>query len=338
MKAWILGATGPELTELPQPQLRDNEVLTQVHCCALNRADLGMLSGHLHGNAGGRGAVLGLEWSGEVVDTGSAVSGIQRGDRVMCSGAGGFAEYAKCDYGRLLPIPGTSTRPASLEGNPGTTAPMPFDEAATLPVALQTMHDALVTHGGLRPGHRVLIQGASSGVGLMGMLIARELSAALVIGTSTHDVRRRQLTDHGAHLALDTRDPGWIQAVLDETDGAGVDVLIDQVSGALANGNMQATRITGTIVNVGRLGGTRDSFNFDLHALRRINYIGVTFRTRSAAEVRDITARMRADLWPALQAGRLRVPISARFDFGRLPEALAHMAANEHFGKIVVTL
>ena len=338
MKAWILGATGAELAELPQPKLRDNEVLTRVHCCSLNRADLGMLGGHLHGHAGGRGAVLGLEWSGEVVDTGSAVSGVQRGDRVMCSGAGGFAEFAKCDYGRVLPIPGAESQPAAVAGNAGTFTPMRFDEAAALPVALQTMHDALVTHGDLRAGHRVLIQGASSGVGLMGMLIARELGAALVIGTSTHEARRHQLSNYGAHLALNPREPGWVQEVLDATDGAGVDVLIDQVSGPLANGNMQATRITGTIVNVGRLGGTRDSFNFDLHALRRINYIGVTFRTRSAAEVRDITTRVRADLWPALQAGRLRVPISARFDFGRLPDALAHMAANEHFGKIVVTL
>ena len=126
--------------------------------------------------------------------------------------------------------------------------------------------------------------------------------------------------------------------MLDATGSAGVDVLIDQVSGPLANANMLATRVTGTIVNVGRLGGTRDSFNFDLHALRRINYIGVTFRTRSAAEVRDITGRLRADLWPALQAGQLRLPISACFDFAKLPDALAHMAANAHFGKIVVTL
>lgn len=323
MQAWILGDSGPELARVPRPVPRANEVLTRVHACALNRADLGMLTGRRHGRAGGHGAVLGLEWSGEVVAVGEAVHDVRVGERVMCSGAGGFAEYACSDVGRVLPLP-----------DPG----MSSEDGATLPVALQTMHDAVVTHGGLRPGQTVLIQGASSGVGLMGMLIARELAAARVIGTSTDDARRARLCDFGAHLALDTRDPAWVQAVLDATGGAGVDVLVDQVSGALANASMRATRITGRMVNVGRLGGMREQFDFDLHALRRIHYIGVTFRTRTAEEVRVITAAARRDLWPALVAGRLRLPIADRFGFDAVPQALAHMAANRHFGKIVVTL
>ena len=323
MQAWILGESGPERAEVPRPVPRASEVLVRVHACALNRADLGMLTGRPHGRAGGRGAVLGLEWAGEVVAVGEAVQDVHVGERVMCSGAGGFAEYACSDVGRVLPLP---------------DAGMASEDAATLPVALQTMHDAVVTHGGLRPGQAVLIQGASSGVGLMGMLIARELGAAQVIGTSTDDARRARLGEFGADLALDTRDPAWVQAVLDATGGAGVDILVDQVSGALANASMRATRITGRMVNVGRLGGMREQFDFDLHALRRIHYIGVTFRTRSAEEVRMITAAARRDLWPALVAGRLRLPIAERFGFDAVPQALAHMAANRHFGKIVVSL
>jgi NADPH2:quinone reductase len=78
-------------------------------------------------------------------------------------------------------------------------------------------------------------------------------------------------------------------------------------------------------------------FDFDLHALKRIDYVGVTFRTRSVAEVREIVARMRADLWPALEAGRLALPIAARYPFERIADAFALMAANRHFGKIVLT-
>ena len=99
---------------------------------------------------------------------------------------------------------------------------------------------------------------------------------------------------------------------------------------------MRATKITGRIVNVGRLGGERADFNFDLHALRRITYVGVTFRTRSRAEVREINHRMREDLWGHLEAGALSLPIDRVFDFEALPEALEHMRANQHFGKIVV--
>ena len=102
----------------------------------------------------------------------------------------------------------------------------------------------------------------------------------MVIGSSTDATRRGRLKEFGADLAVDSSDPGWVDQVLKATDGEGVDLIVDQVSGKVANQNLAATRIKGRIVNVGRLGGTHAEFNFDLHAARRINYIGVTFRTR----------------------------------------------------------
>ncbi len=101
---------------------------------------------------------------------------------------------------------------------------------------------------------------------------------------------------------------------------------------------MQATKILGRIVNVGRLGGASGDFNFDLHAMRRIDYIGVTFRTRSVEEVRDIVAAMKADLWDAVEAGALSLPIDREFAFDDAAEAVEYMKANKHFGKIVMTL
>jgi NADPH2:quinone reductase len=111
---------------------------------------------------------------------------------------------------------------------------------------------------------------------------------------------------------------------------------VDQVSGPLVNGALQATRILGRIVNVGRLGGMRSEFNADLHALRRITYVGVTFRTRSAAEVAEINRAAAADLTGPLTDGRLSVPIDEVFPFERIGEAFEKMRANAHFGKIVV--
>ena len=104
------------------------------------------------------------------------------------------------------------------------------------------------------------------------------------------------------------------------------------------NANMQAAAVLGRIVNVGRLGGMTGDFDFDLHALKRIDYIGVTFRTRSAQEVRDIVAAMRADLMPAVESGRLALPIDRTYPFEEADAAFAHMRANAHFGKIVLTL
>ena len=98
---------------------------------------------------------------------------------------------------------------------------MTFEHAATLPVALGTMHDALVTNGRLKAGESVLIQGASSGVGLMALQIAKLLGAKLVIGTSTNAERRSRLKEFGADLAVDTKDPNWPDIVLEATNGEG---------------------------------------------------------------------------------------------------------------------
>ena len=321
MKAAVVTQNGVEVRDVPAPVAERNQVLVRVRACALNRADLGVAAGHKHGAIGGPGTIVGMEFAGEVVEVGAEASGLKPGDRVTCSGAAGFAEYAVADWGRALPIP----------------ANMSFEQAATLPVALMTMHNALVSAGRLAAGESVLVQGASSGVGLMALQIAKHMGAGLVIGTSTNALRRAKLAQFGADLALDTADPAWPDAVLAATEGKGVHLIIDQVSASVANANMRAARVLGRIVNVGRLGGAKGEFDYDLHALKRIAYIGVTFRTRSIEEVREINRRMRADLWGAIEAGKLRLPLDRSFPLAEAPAALAYMRANAHFGKIVLS-
>jgi NADPH2:quinone reductase len=171
----------------------------------------------------------------------------------------------------------------------------------------------------------------------MAQQIAKRMGARVVIGSSTNAERRARLTEYGADLAIDSRDPNWPDQVIEATGGKGVDLIVDQISASVANGNMKAAAVLGRIVNVGRLGGFKGEFDFDLHALKRIDYIGVTFRTRSAEEIREIVRRMREDLWPAVEAGELRVPIDRTFPLDQAAEAQAHMKANAHFGKIVLT-
>jgi NADPH2:quinone reductase len=110
------------------------------------------------------------------------------------------------------------------------------------------------------------------------------------------------------------------------------------VSGGVANQNLEAAALLGRIVNVGRLGGMTGEFNFDLHALKRIDYIGVTFRTRSLDEIREINRLMRADLWPTVEAGKLSLPIYKTYLLDDIAEALALMRSNQHFGKIVISI
>jgi NADPH2:quinone reductase len=323
MRAAVLGENGVEVREVPKPEPKPNEVLIRVHASSLTRADLLIASGHQHGAIGGLGARIGLECAGEVEAVGSDVKGIKAGDRVMGSAPGGYAEYAVTDFGRVHRVPANN---------------MTYEQAACLPVALQTMHNAIVTAGRLKRGETLLIQGASSGVGLMGLQIGKFVGASIVMGTSTNPERRAKLKDFGCDLALDSSDPKWPDAVKKATNDKGVDLIVDQVSASVANQNLEAASILGRIVNVGRLGGMKGEFNFDLHAAKRIDYIGVTFRTRSAEEVREINRLMRADLWEAVEDGKLSLPIYKTFPLAKAAEALAMMKANQHFGKIVLTV
>lgn len=324
MRALVVVPGGVEIQTRPRPEPRPHEVLVKVAAAALNRADLQVAAGHRHGSSGGIGAVVGLEWAGTVVAVGAEVPAtLKPGMAVMGSGTGAFADYAVSDWGRVYALPeGWTDWPA----------------AAALPVALQTAHEALVGSGGFQRGQSVMVQGASSGVGLMALQIARLLGAGRVIGSSTTAARRARLRDFGADVVVDSNDPAWPQQVLEATGGAGVDLLIDFIAGPQMNPNMQATRICGCIVNVGRLGGFNGEFDFDLHSLRRLRYVGATFRTRSLDEVRAIAQRMRADLWPAIERGELRLPVCRRFPFEEAVAALAFMRANAHFGKVTLDL
>lgn len=321
MKAAVIGDKGLEVRDVAAPKPKPGEVLVRVRACGINRADITMAAGHRHGPIGGSGAVAGMEFSGEVMEAGPGVTDFKAGDRVMCSGAAGFAEQATADAGRTYPLP------------PG----MSFEQGASLPIALQTMHDAIMTNGAFKPGYSVLIQGASSGVGIMGMQIAKVKGARVVIGTSTNAERRAKLKDYGADLALDSRDPNWVAETVKAT-GDGVDIIVDMVSGYVANQNLEATRVLGRIVSIGRLGGMAGNFEFDLHARKRIWYIGASFRTRSIEEIRTICRLTKEDLWDDLTAGRLKMPLDKSFPLDQAADALAHAKANKHFGKIIVTV
>ncbi len=322
MKAIIATESGPVLDEAAVPQPGPKQVLVKVHAAALNRADLGMLKGATHGAVGGAGTPLGLEWAGEIVEIGNEVTNWQVGDRVMAAGGNAFAEYALGHKDLIYPMPDN----------------LSFEQAATFPVALQTEYDAIVTNGQLTPGQSVLIQGASSGVGLMGLQVAKAMGAGLVIGTSMSSAKLLRLAEFGADVSVDTSNPDWCNEVLGATEGQGVDILIDHVSGGVSNQNMKATKIGGRIINVGRLGGQVDQFNFDLHALRRIQYIGVTFRTRTGAEVAEIVKKTTTDLLPALTNGQFSLPIFKTLPLADASSAFELMIKNEHFGKIVLTI
>ena len=322
MRAIVSSVKGPVLQEVAQPSPGPGQVLVKVHVSSLNRADLAMLKGAAHGQTGGLGAPLGLEWAGEVVDVGPEVAQWEIGSRVMGAGGGALAQYAIGLAPLIYAIPDR----------------LSYEQAACFPVAMQTMHDALGSNGCLKAGQSVLIQGASSAVGLMGMQVAKFLGAKTVIGTSTNSERRAQLSEFGADVVLDSRSDDWVEQVRQATGGDGVDLVVDLLAGPLMNANLKATRIGGRIVNVGRMAGEVGEVDFDLHSMRRITYVGVTFRTRSLKEIIEVIGLTKKALGPALEEGALSLPIDRIYPLADAAEAFEHMAQNRHFGKIVLSL
>ncbi|MBV8928710.1 MAG: NADPH:quinone oxidoreductase family protein, partial [Mycobacteriaceae bacterium] len=251
--------------------------------------------------------VLGMEVAG-VVRSVPEDSRLRPGDHVGAfTMMGGYAERVAVAPENVVP----------------TAAGLDDAQAAALLGNYYTMYFALARRGALRPDETVLVLGSAGGIGTAAVQIAKALGARVIAG-----VHREKAFDFVSSLGADAvirLTDGWLDVVRELTDGNGVDLVVDMLSGPVVVQTMKATAVRGRIVNVGRLAGMKAEFDFDLHALRRIDYIGVTFRTRTLEEVREIGRRMRADLWQAVTAGKLRLPIDRRFSLHEAAAAQAHM-------------
>jgi NADPH2:quinone reductase len=321
MKAVTLGDDGVEIKELPNPEPTSEQVLVKVKSCGLNRSDLLETQGQSFGHTGGDTKIIGGEFAGEIVELGEAVEDLKVGDKVMCRGGSGWAEYAVANHKRAIKF------------NPEQIS---WEQAASIQGNLQTMHDAIVTNGKFISGQSVFIQGASSGVGIIGLQIAKALGASLVLGSSTNQNKLSKLSSYGADILIDTSKENWLDEVLDVTEGKGVDVLIDMLSGDFVNKNMEATKINGHFINIGRLAGMNGNFNYDLHAKRRLHYVGTTGRTRSVEENLDVARVANKDLWDHVVDGKIRHVIFKTFRLNEASDALNIMNENRHFGKLVL--
>ena len=321
MKAVTLGSDGVEIKELAEPKPSQNQVLVKVKSCGLNRSDLLETQGQSFGHTGGDTKIIGGEFAGEIIELGEGVEDLKVGDKVMCRGGSGWAEYAVANHKRAIKF---------------NSEEISWEQAASIQGNLQTMHDAIVTNGKFISGQSVFIQGASSGVGIIGLQIAKALGASLVLGSSTNQNKLSKLSSYGADILIDTSKENWLDKVLDVTEGKGVDVLIDMLSGDFVNKNMEATKINGHLINIGRLAGMNGNFNYDLHAKRRLHYVGTTGRTRSVEENLDVARVANKDLWDQVVDGKIRHVIFKTFRLNEASDALNIMNENRHFGKLVL--
>jgi len=324
MKAWSGERDGKRLSyslvELPEPVPGPHDVLVRVRAAGLNLVDRFPKTSHFSHTPPSPVPIPGVEMAGEITALGAEVKDFARGERVMAMVQAGCAELVRVHHSLLMRVP---------DG-------MPWTDAAAIPVSFVTAHDALVTNGRLPAGGTLLINGATTSVGLAAMQIARVRGASLVAGTSGSAEKLARLREFGVDLPLLDDGRPISEKILDATKGIGVDVVVDHLGARVLHDTMAATAIGGRIVNVGRFAGTKGEIDLELLAVRRIALIGVTFRTRSIAEHAAAVAAFMHDHVAHLAGGAIRPVIDRVFGFDALPEAIERARRREQLGKLVL--
>jgi len=325
--AVIMKPGGPdvlEIVEVAPPIPGDLEVLINVRASALNRADIMQRQGRYPAPPDAPANIPGLEIAGEVVELGPAVRRWKVGDRVFgIVGGGGNAECIVTSEKELARIPDN----------------LSWEEAAAVPEAFITAHDALITLAAMQPGETVLVHAVGSGVGLAALQLVRAFKGTCY-GTarSPEKIQRAKelgLTD-GAVLKDDPA--AMFGYVTHWTDGKGVDIVLDLVGGPYFPASVACAATFGRIIQIGLMAGRSAELNLGTVMTRRLTIRGTVMRTRSGREKAAATDAFARDVLPLLERGEVRPVVDKVFPLDQIREAHALMESNETFGKIVLRL
>jgi NADPH:quinone reductase len=324
MRAFCIeGSGGPEvlvLRERSSPRPGPEEVRVRVRAAALNRADLLQMRGQYAPPPGVPVDVPGLEYAGDVVEVGERVTRFSPGVRVMgLVGGGAFAEEVVTHEREALPIP---------EG-------MSFTDAAAIPEAFLTAHDALFLQGRLRGTERVLIHAVASGVGSAAAQLAAA-GGATVVGTGRSEAKLARAREWGVHHAVHVpgKPPSFAAAVRERV-GA-VDVVLDLVGGAYVPETLEAVALRARYLLVGLLAGPTVEVPLRTLMTKRVTLFGTVLRSRPLEEKIALARDFEATALPRFARGQLTPVIDAVLPITELPRAAARMASNETVGKLVL--
>lgn len=309
----------PVAVERPVPQPGPGQILIQVAATALNRADLLQTMG-LYPPPPGAPATLGLEASGTVVGLGPGVTQWREGDQVcVLLAGGGYAQYCVADEGSVLPVP----KGVSLV------------DAAALPEVHFTVWTNVFDRCRLQPGESFLVHGGASGIGTA----AIQLMAARghqVFTTAGSAEKCKACSDLGAARAINYKTEDFVDVIKTATGGKGVDVILDMIGGDYIAKNISLLKTEGRMVNIAYQNGSEAKINFMMVLLKRLTITASTLRVRMPSEkaaIRDSVAR---EVWPLVEAGRIKPVIDRIYPHAQAAEAQARMASSAHTGKILL--
>lgn len=305
----------------PDPVAGAGELLIKVAAAGINRPDVMQRRGH-YPPPPGASDVPGLEVAGTVAAVGAGVTGWSVGDRVCALVAGGgYAELCVAPAPQCLPIP------ASLD----------FVAAAAIPETFFTVWTNVFDRGRLRAGETALIHGGSSGIGTTAIQLAVARGARVFATAGSHD-KCRACEALGAERAIDYRTEDFVEVVVALTGGEGVNLILDMVGGDYVARNMSALAIEGRLVQIALMSNAPGVVDFGKLLRRRLTLTGSTLRPRSVAEKGEIAAALRREVWPLLEAGRVKPQVYRTFPLADAAGAHALMESSTHIGKIVLVV
>ena len=316
----IEGGAGPaqalKIGQRPDPVAGPGQVVIQVRASGVNRPDLLQRQGG-YPPPPGASDILGLDVAGEVASVGEGVTRWTVGDRVCALlGGGGYAERALVDARHVLPIP----------------AGLDFVQAAALPETVFTVFANVFEAGALKAEETLLIHGATSGIGVTAIQMAKA-AGATVIATSRGADKARAAAALGADISLNAETDDLAAEI--KTAG-GADVVLDMVGRDYAALNLHSLKPGGRWVVIASLTGAKVEMDLQRIMLKRLTVTGSTLRSRAADEKARLAAAVEATAWPWVASGAVKPPIQAVYPLDQAAEAHAELESGAHVGKIVL--
>jgi NADPH2:quinone reductase len=328
MRAVVIAKPGEaeslDAREVAKPRATGDRVRVRIFAAALNRADLLQRAGKYPAPPGAPQDVPGLEFAGEVEQLGDEARRWKIGQRVFgITGGGGQAEYVVVPENHLAEVPKN----------------LSWAEAAAVPEAFITAHDALFTQAGLSLGETVLIHAVGSGVGLAAVQLARAAGAG-IFGTARTAEKLERAKSFGLEHAVRVKEDASVFAaeIERQTNGAGVNVILDLVGASYLAANLAALSAKGRMVLVGTMGGASAPLNYGAVMRKRLQIMGTALRSRSTEEKATATRLFAAHVVPLLANGRVKAVIDSVFDLKDVRAAYERLESNQTFGKVVLRI
>ena len=306
---------GPEVlrpAERPLPVPKAGEILVKVAAAGVNRPDVLQRTGN-YPVPPGASDLPGLEIAGEVVGSGEKVCALVAG--------GGYAEYCVVPEVQALPVPKGLT----------------LTQAASLPETFFTVWANVYERARLAPGESLLVQGGSSGIGVTAIQMAAA-TGNRVYATAGSDEKVAACVRLGATEAFNYKTQDFEKEILRVTGGKGVNVILDMVGGDYVPKELKCLADDGRLVFIAYLRGPKAELNIDAVMRRRLTISGSTLRPRPVAFKGQLARALRENIWPLIEAGRIKPEIYKTFPLEQAAEAHRLMESSQHIGKIVLTV